>query len=108
MGRRGVELWLARIPGCLSLVGLDVLSGGCARGIPYWVFFVVLYPSSHREPAPRTELTDPRSREVLHIEPGVLPGSIPEPSDLEHESLLVIEPLSDKVVEDSLNRFTGR
>jgi len=34
--------------------------------------------------------------------------TIPEPPDLEHESLLVIVPLSDKAVEDSLNRFTGR
>jgi len=40
--------------------------------------------------------------------PGVLPGSIPEPPDLEHESLLVVVPLSDKAVEDSLNRFTCR
>jgi len=40
--------------------------------------------------------------------PGVLPGSIPEPSDLEHESLMFVVPLSDKVVEDSFNRFTTR
>jgi len=39
---------------------------------------------------------------------GVLPGSVPEPSDLEHESLMFVVPLSDKVVEDSLNRFTTR
>ena len=48
------------------------------------------------------------SRKVLHIVLGVLPGSIPERSYLEHESLMVVVPLSDKVVEDSLNRFTGR
>jgi len=48
------------------------------------------------------------SREVLQIVPGVLPKSIPEPSDLEHESLVFVVPLSDKVVEDRLNRFTTR
>jgi len=47
-------------------------------------------------------------REVLHKVPGVLPGSIPKPSDLEHESLMFVIPLSDEVVEDSLNRFTTR
>jgi len=47
-------------------------------------------------------------QEVLHIVPGVLPGSLPEPLDLEHESLLVVVPLFDKAVENSPNRFTGR
>jgi len=47
-------------------------------------------------------------REILHIVPGVLPGSIPEPPDLEHESLMFVIPLSDKVIEDSLNRLTTR
>jgi len=78
------------------------------RGTLYWEFLVVFYLSSHREPVPRTVLADLLSREVLHIVPGVLPGSIPEPPDLEHESLLVVVPLSDKAVQDSLNRFTGR
>jgi len=53
-------------------------------------------------------LADLLSREVLHVVPGVLPGFIPEPSYLEHESLLVVIPMSDKVVKDSLNRFTSR
>jgi len=48
------------------------------------------------------------SREVLHIVPGVLLRSIPEPSDLEHELLMFVIPLSNKVVEDRLNRFTTR
>jgi len=108
VGRRGAQLCAARPPWCLSLVGLDLLSGVCARGTPYWGFVVVLYPSSHREPVPRTVLADLLSREVLHIVPGVLPGSIPEPSDFEHTSLLVVVPLSDKAVEDSLNLLTCR
>jgi len=78
------------------------------RGTLYCWFLVVLHPSSHREPVPRTVLADLFSREILHTVPGVLPGSIPEPSDLEHESLLVVVLLSDKAVEDSLNRFTCR
>jgi len=108
VGRRGDQLGAARPSGCLSLVGLDLLSGVCARGTPYWGFLVVLYPYSHREPVPHAVLADLLSREVLHIVPGVPPGSLPEPPDLEHESVLVIVPLSDKAVEDSLNRFTGR
>jgi len=78
------------------------------RGTPYWGFLVVLYPSSHREPVPRTVVAELLNREVLHKVPRVLPGSIPKPSDLEHESLLVVVPLPDKAVEDSLNRFTCR
>ena len=78
------------------------------RGTLYWGSLVVLYPSSHREPVPRTVLADLLSREVLQVVPGVLPGFIPDPSDLEHESLLVVVPLPDKAVEDSLNRFTCR
>jgi len=78
------------------------------RGTLYWGFLVVLHPSPHREPVPRTVLSGLLRREVLHIMPGVLPGSIPEPSDLEHVSLLVVVPLPDKEVEDSLNRLNCR
>jgi len=76
------------------------------RGTLYWGL-VGLYPSSHRESVSPTVLAHLLSREVLHIVPGVLPGSIPEPSYLEHESLMVVISLSGKVVEDSLNRFAG-
>jgi len=55
-----------------------------------------------------TVFPDLLGREVLHIVPGVLPGSIPEPPDLEHESFMFIIPLSDKVVADSLNWFSTR
>jgi len=37
-------------------------------------------------------------REVLHIVPGVLPESIPEPPHLEHESLMFVVSLSKKMV----------
>jgi len=57
---------------------------------------------------PRTVLADLFSRKVLHMVPAVLPWSIPEQSDLEHEFLLVVVPLPDKAVKDSVNRFTCR
>jgi len=65
-------------------------------------------PPAHLELVALAILADLLSWEVLHVVPGVLSGSIPEPSYLEHESLLVVIPLSDKVVEDSLIRFTYR
>jgi len=45
--------------------------------------------------------------EVLHIVTGVLPGSIPEPSHLEHAALMFVVSLTDEVVEDIINRFTS-
>jgi len=72
------------------------------------VFLVVLHPFTHREPVSRTVLADLLSREVLHVISGVLLGSIVESYYLEHESLLVVVPLSDEVVQDRINRFTCR
>jgi len=78
------------------------------RGTPYGGFAFVLYSFFHREPVLCTVLADLLSRKVHHIVPGALLGSISEPPDLEKESLLVIVPLLDTAVEDSLNRLTGR
>jgi len=86
--------------------------GSFARGVcercPVLGVLVALHPSSHRELVSPTVLANLLSGEVLHKVPGVLPVSISEPSYLEHESLLVVIPLSHKVTEDSLNRFTSR
>jgi len=54
---------------------------------------------------PLAVLTDLFSWKVLDIFSCILPWSIPEPADLEHEALVNILPLSDKLVEDSLHRL---
>jgi len=84
VGCRGVELWVALPLPCLSLVGLDLLSGVCVRGTPFWVFLIVLSSSSHREPVTRTVLADLLNREVLYIQsfhkkPSTQPRSIVPP-----------------------------
>jgi len=53
-------------------------------------------------------LADLLTWKVLHVLPGVLAWSMPEPPHLEHEAFMLIIPLSDKIVEDSLERFTSR
>jgi len=57
---------------------------------------------------PLAVLSDLLSRKVLDVLPGVFPWSIPEPADLEHKASVVIIPLSDKLVEDSLHRLLTR
>jgi len=53
-------------------------------------------------------LADLFTWKVLHVVPGVLAWSIPEPPHLEHEAFMHIIPLSDKIVEDSPERFISR
>jgi len=53
-------------------------------------------------------LTDLLGQKVLYVVLGFLAGSTPEPSHFEHESLVLIVPISDKVVGDRLDRFTIR
>ena len=92
--------WRGDGPGCcycfegpgVGGVGL-ILFQGRVRGTLYWGL-VGLHPSSHRESVLPTVLGNLLSWEVRHIVPGVLPGSIPKPPYLEHESLLDIIPLS--------------
>ena len=48
-------------------------------------------------------LTDLLSWKVLDMFPCILPWSIPEPADVEHRAPVVIIPLSDKLVENSLH-----
>ena len=57
---------------------------------------------------PLAVLSDLLSRKVLDILPCVFRWSIPEPAELEHKAPVVIMPLSDKLVEDSLHRVLTR
>ena len=53
-------------------------------------------------------LADLLTGKVLDVEPSVFTWSMPEPPHLEHEAFMLIIPLSDKMVEDSLERLTSR
>jgi len=53
-------------------------------------------------------LADLLTGKVLDVEPSVFSCSMPEPPHLEHEAFMLIIPLSDKMVEDSLERLTSR
>jgi len=105
---RGRRVSLAPPPTMFVPSWVGSFVGGVCEGYPVLGVLVVLHPCPHRETVSPTVLANLLSGEVLHIVPGVLPGSIPEPAYLEHESLLGVIPLSDNVVEDSLNRFTSR
>ena len=80
---------------------------GCVRGTQYQGL-VGLYPSSHSESVSHTVFAGLISLEVLHIVPGVLPVSIPEPLNPENASLMFVVTLSDQKVNYRLNRFTSR
>jgi len=85
--------------------GLLPPSGECMGTLYYTL--VACYPSSRRESVLLAVFANLHGGEVLHIVPGVLPGSIPEPSHLERAALMFVVALTDEVVEDIINRFTS-
>jgi len=65
-------------------------------------------PSAQREMMALAIRADILSWEVLHVLPSSLAWSIPDPPHLAPEAFSLIMLLSDKLVQDSLERFTCR